>query len=218
MLKYTETDKWRDAWFTTLSPLEKLLFIFLYENCDEAGFIEVNYPVWVSQLGMDKKQIYNAFVPLKKALLSGKATGSNILWIRKYLEYQNKLPLDSSEHALIIKKIRSNISKFSDPEELNSILSSVIEVKVEKTKKRKDFIPPDYNEFSEYHISVYPDTTEEKSKDLYDYYTSCNWMVGKNKKMHDWKAAVRLYGKEKNKRQTNSRTQTTMSVVEGMKV
>jgi hypothetical protein len=42
-LRFTETNKWsRDRWFMDLSANGKLLFIYLYENCDIAGFLEVS--------------------------------------------------------------------------------------------------------------------------------------------------------------------------------
>ena len=40
--RYTNSDKWTDSWFSDLSANAKLLFIFLYENCDNAGIYEVN--------------------------------------------------------------------------------------------------------------------------------------------------------------------------------
>jgi len=40
--RVTDTDKWNDTWFNTLSPNAKLLFFFLVENCDNAGFYEVS--------------------------------------------------------------------------------------------------------------------------------------------------------------------------------
>ena len=49
--RFTDTNKWHDAWFSSLKPLEKLLFNYLCDNCDIAGFIEIN-------LLMQKRAIY----------------------------------------------------------------------------------------------------------------------------------------------------------------
>jgi hypothetical protein len=40
--RFTNTDKWRDSWFSELTPYEKLLFIYFCDNCDIAGFCEIN--------------------------------------------------------------------------------------------------------------------------------------------------------------------------------
>lgn len=218
MLKYTETDKWKDYWFTQLNPNEKLVFIYLYENCDDAGFIDVNHTVWTAQLKMSKIDVFNSLKSLKKALLSGKATGNNILWIRKYLEYQNRLPLNEQEHIDIIKKIKSNINKFSDNSELKSLLDSII-IKKNTLKRNDKFTPPSEDEFKNYYSEIKSHASNDEIDDLYDYYKSCNWKVGKGKDMSDWKAAIRR-AIRKNKIDNGgkkSRTQVTMDVVSEMK-
>lgn len=218
MLKYTETDKWKDYWFTQLNPNEKLVFIYLYENCDDAGFIDVNHTVWTAQLKMSKIDVFNSLKSLKKALLSGKATGNNILWIRKYLEYQNRLPLNEQEHIDIIKKIKSNINKFSDNSELKSLLDGII-IKKNTLKRNDKFTPPSEDEFKNYYLEIKPHASNDEIDDLYDYYKSCNWKVGKGKDMSDWKAAIRR-AIRKNKIDNGgkkSRTQVTMDVVSEMK-
>ena len=43
MLKFTETSKWVDPWFQSLSPEAKLFYLFLLDNCDYSGTWEENY-------------------------------------------------------------------------------------------------------------------------------------------------------------------------------
>lgn len=42
MKRFTETNKWRDPWFWNLSTKAKLLFLWLLDNCDNAGVIEID--------------------------------------------------------------------------------------------------------------------------------------------------------------------------------
>ena len=41
--RYSDTLKWQDEWFVDLTSIEKLLFLYLYDNCDIAGFFELSY-------------------------------------------------------------------------------------------------------------------------------------------------------------------------------
>ena len=43
--RFTETNKWNDAWFMDLPNKYKLLWLFLLDNCNHAGIWEVNYKV-----------------------------------------------------------------------------------------------------------------------------------------------------------------------------
>ena len=65
--RYTNTDKWGDAWYSNLKPSEKLLFNYLCDNCDIAGFIEMNIKRWASDIGYDKSVIegYISLQPLR---------------------------------------------------------------------------------------------------------------------------------------------------------
>ena len=38
--RFTETGKWKDAWFRRLKPTQKLFFLMLLDECDAAGFWE----------------------------------------------------------------------------------------------------------------------------------------------------------------------------------
>lgn len=61
--------------------------------------------------------------------------------------------------------------------------------KKKKPSERKVFIPPTVEEVREYCIGRQNNINAEE---FIDFYTSKNWMVGKNK-MSDWRAAVRTW-------------------------
>jgi len=42
MKRLVETTRWRDPWFRRLSPLAKLLFCYLTDNCDQAGLMDLD--------------------------------------------------------------------------------------------------------------------------------------------------------------------------------
>jgi hypothetical protein len=52
--RFTSTAKWRDGWFHRLSPNTKLVFLYLVDNCDQAGVWEPNFPVAEAEIGFAK--------------------------------------------------------------------------------------------------------------------------------------------------------------------
>lgn len=100
--RFTETDKWQDEWFMSLPFEAKLLFLYLCDNCDCAGFWEVNYTVASRKTGL----------PLRGGgLLSGPQTmtvedameelAAKLIWrddgavlfIKNFLKHQGNWPL-----------------------------------------------------------------------------------------------------------------------------
>ena len=111
--RYTNTDKWDDAWFANLKPIEKLLFIYLCDNCDIAGFIEVNIKKWSSDIGSEKKIIEGALKGLGRGLMYSDL--NDCIYIRNYLKHQKNLPLNAERnqaHKGIIKRFELYQYKF----------------------------------------------------------------------------------------------------------
>jgi len=233
--RLVETDRWKDAWFIDLHPNAKLLLSYLYDNCDDGGFVDLNYRLWITQLKMEKEFIVTSLKALQSVLLSDK---KKKIFIKDYLTHQKKLPLikGNEEHDWIITKLKNNLEKFNNaPEILNILNNHVIDPnEVKKTKdkisKKKNFVVPTFDELKEYYLKEKPDAELNAIKDIYDHYVSCGWTVGKNKPMVDWEACVRkaIRNREefsKGSRSYNnnsggdkkSRTETTLSVVDELK-
>lgn len=192
MLRNTNTEKWRDAWFTELKPIDKLVFVFLTENCDIAGFYEVNLTLMANLIGITENELKNALIALKsRYLVNDKTNPTRRLWLRKFLLHQNHLPLkkDNKEHMKIKFMLESNYESFNCPLDMLQIIESVEEpVPAKKVGRKKQFKAPEWEEWWEYYQSLYDN--EEAARGLFDHYVSVGWTVG-NKKMVDWKAAAR---------------------------
>ena len=52
--RFTDTGKWSDSWFIELSPTAKLLFMYICDNCDVAGFFVFFFFMFVFDTGIDK--------------------------------------------------------------------------------------------------------------------------------------------------------------------
>jgi hypothetical protein len=212
--RISNTEKWKDLWFSDLSPYAKLLFFYFVENCDNAGFFEVNKKFMLFHTGLTEEQLMSAGTELKKSYIKSK-DGSK-LWFRNFLKYQRKLPLNSSNmsHKPIIATIQDNLTdetKFKGNAVINSLLPSdyqtvksqkkrkqvVSENNPENTeenpvKKRIKFVKPSVEEVCEYMIEHGFEFAKTQSDVFVNFYESKGWKIGKNP-MIDWKASARLW-------------------------
>lgn len=95
--RFTNTDKWGDAWFSELKPIEKLLFTYLCDNCDIAGFIEVTIKKWAMDIGSDKPQIEGALKGLARGLTY--SSTNDCVYLNNFLKHQKNLPLNPNNKA-----------------------------------------------------------------------------------------------------------------------
>lgn len=112
--RYTNTDKWNDAWYLNLKPNEKLLFNYLCDNCDIAGFAEINLRMWASQIGTNSKVIEGALKGLQRGLIYSES--KDCIYLRTFLKHQKNLPLNPEKnmaHRGILKRFELYSFKFS---------------------------------------------------------------------------------------------------------
>ena len=67
--RFTNTEKWNDAWFCELRPLTKILFLYLCDQCDIAGFLEINVKKISFDLGIGKQEAEGALEGLERSVL-----------------------------------------------------------------------------------------------------------------------------------------------------
>jgi hypothetical protein len=119
--RFTNTDKWGDSWFSNLSQIEMLLFLYLCDNCDIAGFIEINFKRWASDLGSSKETIEGASKGLTRGLIYSKT--NDCIFLKNFLKHQNNLPLNENNkaHLGIIKRFNLYLEKF-DIQDINEFI------------------------------------------------------------------------------------------------
>ena len=112
MKRFTETEKWKDEWFCSLSILNKLVFLFLIDNCDNAGFFEINARLNSFLIGILESEYLGALNGLKKGLVKSK--DEKKYFIKNFLFHQKNLPLNvlNNAHKQIIFLIENNKSLF----------------------------------------------------------------------------------------------------------
>lgn len=94
--RFTITEKWtHDKWFKGLSAPGKLLFIFLYENCDCAGIWEIDLEDVAQQFSLNIEIIEQAFKEVERCYV----TDGSFIMLVNFLYHQRNLPLNRSNNA-----------------------------------------------------------------------------------------------------------------------
>lgn len=212
--RFSETDKWKDEWFSQLPPLEKLIYLFILDNCDNAGFFNINQRINSFLLGITEAEYLGALKGLNRVLLGSK--DGNKYWVKKFLFHQKNLPLnhDNNSHKQIIALINSNCEYFDyDFTYLgaNEGLISPIGIGIGKGKgkgndkgksndeeKNKIFTPPTEIDVIAYFLEN--GYTEYSAKKAFQYYDSAKWVDSKGSKIKNWKQKmVGVWFKDENK-------------------
>jgi hypothetical protein len=123
--RYTNTDKWSDSWFNKLNQSEKLLFLYLCDNCNYAGFIDVILNKWAFDTGIDLKKIVTVLAGIEKAVLY--SNDKSVLYLRTFLKHQKNFPLNETNksHLGILKKFSEIAYKF-DIHDVNAFIEENI--------------------------------------------------------------------------------------------
>ncbi len=120
--RYTMTEKWTDEWFLQLTPHEKLLWNYLCDNCDIAGFWEINFTLASLLTGIPSAEIQGAY----KGLARGYFQSERHIWLRTFIKHQKNLPLnpDNRCHKAILRSINEH----------NAFGSQVLEILQKQTE------------------------------------------------------------------------------------
>ena len=119
--RFTNTEKWKDSWFSNLKQIEMLLFIYLCENCDIAGFIEINYKRWASDLNSSESTIKESIKGLERGLII--SNDGECIYLKNFIKHQKNLPLNKNNraHMGIIKRFEMYRYKF-DIQDINDFI------------------------------------------------------------------------------------------------
>ncbi len=193
MNRFTNTDKWRDTFFYNLTPAPKLVFIYLYENCNDAGFMDLNYEQMQDLMKLDKGKLEKCLTALESRYI--KNSDGTKIWLKNFLLHQNKLPLPvkTEEGRRLLHILESNLIPFDNNQFLREIISDSLKKKgrVASPKETKPFVKPTLDEAQDEFANYDPDfVTPEKVETLWLFYESKGWKVGKSP-MVDWVAAFR---------------------------
>ena len=112
MARFTDPNKWKDSWFRKLTPPQKLLWMYLVDQCDNAGFFEYDAEMFAFFTGMKLEHVEGAFKGLSRGLVGAKSGDG--FHIKNFLRHQKNLPLnkDNNAHKQIIRLLEEKREAF----------------------------------------------------------------------------------------------------------
>jgi hypothetical protein len=131
--RFTDTDKWKDAWFTDLEPAMKIFWVYICDNCDHAGIWRVNFKIASSMIGaiLDRQSVMNALGKRIRVLSDDK------WYIEKFISFQYPKGLSPKckPHIGVISLLKSHSI------DLNPYLT----VQDKDKDKDKDILPSSFS-------------------------------------------------------------------------
>jgi hypothetical protein len=131
--RFTDTDKWKNPWWNNLSLKWKVVWIYLLDNCDHAGFWDADFKLLNFYLGENVSQ-----EDLTQAL------GERIQWVKptklyitSFIDFQYKghLNPENKAHASVLRILSSNQIKWV-PKGLASPLLGAKDKEQDKVKDK----------------------------------------------------------------------------------
>ena len=139
MKRFTETEKWRDPWFRKLSPSAKLLFLWLVDNCDKAGVIDLDFESASFDIGQPIKTDHLIELESRTSKLpNGK------IRLTKFISFQyGTLSEKCAPHSRVFEAIRSHGLSYPILENSSNTLShtlpTTLPARVEERKGKEEY-------------------------------------------------------------------------------
>ncbi len=188
----TDTDKWKKRFIKNLDYGNKLLWLYMLDDCNHAGIWDIDLEVASIRIGLDVD-----ISDLKK--FDDKIVifdNGEKVFIPDFIDFQyGELNPNSNVHKSVIALLdKYNLQGYlrgsqgveTTPQDKDKD-KDIVKVKA----KVKRFVKPKIEEIMDYCEERQNNVDAEK---FYDYYSSNGWRVGKNP-MKDWKASVRTWEK-----------------------
>lgn len=123
MKRFTETSKWDDPWFRSLTGPQKLVFLYIIDRCNNAGFWERDEESLIFHTRLDQKHISGAIEGLNRGLIER----DGWFWVKRFLRHQKNENLNpgNNAHLQIIALLKEQAERFNGVPEFDAFLGAV---------------------------------------------------------------------------------------------
>lgn len=195
MTRFTETCKWDDPWFRGLKGVEKLVFLYVVDRCNNAGFWEIDEDGMAFQTKLSLAHIQGAWEGLTRGLIRH----DGWVWVRRFLRHQRNENLnpENKAHTQIISLLREQVDRFDNEPVFQEFLAPYMPlvrglgiVKVtSKGKGSAEGRTPTPEQAVEYGKEL--GMSEADVQAWFDHFESNGWKISGKAPMRDWRAALR---------------------------
>jgi hypothetical protein len=108
----TDTAKWDDPWFRSLTPAQKLIFLFVIDRCNNAGFWERDDELIGFHTKLDVTEIEGAW----EGLVRGLVGSDGWVWVKNFLKHQKNdvlSPQTNNAHKQIVALLQEQFERFA---------------------------------------------------------------------------------------------------------
>ncbi len=222
--RFTDTGKWTDKWFRKLSVCEKLLFLWLVDNCDNAGFWEVDLELAALQIGMTEGDVLGAWQGLRRAYIEH----GEYVWVKRFIRVQGNCPLnpENNAHKQILALFQEHADFGIDFESAmrndskNSPSLGPKEApcngrgrskgnghgKSKGKRARGNFIPPTLDEVKKY-VADNPELSNVDPVGFWKGFNDGDWIDTQGNPVRNWKLKLRTWSDMAHERKTTKNSQ-----------
>lgn len=187
--RFTVTEKWKDCWFRGLKPSAKLLFLYLCDECDVAGFWEIDWGQAAFSTKLNLRTLQGAY----EALMGKVESDGKYIRVVNFLKHQRNWPLNPENrvHNSILQSLNSHKNFQNKP-----LTSPITKGASPSTRgygkgkgkgKGKKFIPPILSEVQKY---ISEKGYDVDAKKFMEYFTESGWVDSKGNSVRNWKQKV----------------------------
>lgn len=112
----TNTEKYYNDSFLNLEAGEKLMYYYLNDNVDIAGFLNISYRKISLDIGLKQEKIKTYLDSMGEMDLLIWSDDREMVWFKPFLEEQNNYPINPANncHKGILTKFKQRLVSFSN--------------------------------------------------------------------------------------------------------
>lgn len=201
--RFTDSEKWKKPWFRKLTPIQKCFWVYLLDQCDQAGFWAVDFDLAGIFIGeeVNEQEMREVFKKQYTELDNGKKW-----FIQDFIDFQYGELKETNRLHVFVLRILEKQGVSIPLTQLAYGAKDKDKDKVKDKDKEKEgivkgiFKKPTLEELSQALRSggLEAALSNDEAQKFLDYYESVGWVVGRTRKpMKNWRGAISTWIKNR---------------------